>query len=533
MDEALRMGKDSASGSFQLFIGKTVSTVIQAVGTIILGLLILEADYGLYTIALIPATAIALFRDWGVSSAMTKYCAQYRAANKRGELRQIILSGLTFEIATGVVLTVLSFLLANLVALAIFHKLELTFLIALASLTIFFGSLSSASNSIFVGFERMGLVSCAAICQAIALCVLPSLLVYAGYGAYGAVVGYVFSLLVAAVVAIALLYFAIFKKLGSNTTSNLNIRQTLKLLLRYGVPLAIATILGGALSQFYSFMMASFVDVVMIGNYKIATNFAVLLSLFTVPIATVLFPTFSKLDPGNEKRLLKTVFIASVKYAALLLVPATMAMMVLSKPIVGTLYGDRWSHAPPFLALYVISYLYIIFGSFCLSSLLTALGETKMIMKLYLLQLAIGIPIAFLLIPQFGILGVILGSLTAGLPGWFIALYWVWKRYGIKVEFQTSGKIFLASSIAAIVTFLFQSVFAAAPWMVLTTGLMIFLAIYLIALPLLSTINQTDVDNLRAIFSGLGIVSKLLEILLRLVEKTLKIHATEAANRQR
>jgi len=68
----LRMGKDSASGSLQLFIGKTVSTVITAVGTIILGILIHEADYGLYAIALIPAATIGLFQDWGVGSTMTK-----------------------------------------------------------------------------------------------------------------------------------------------------------------------------------------------------------------------------------------------------------------------------------------------------------------------------------------------------------------------------------------------------------------------------------------------------------------------------
>ena len=533
MDKAVRMGRDSTSGSFQLFIGKTVSTVILAIGTIILGLLILEADYGLYTIALIPAATIVLFRDWGVNSAITKYCAEYRAANKEGELRQIIVSGLTFEIAAGVALTVFSFLVANFIALAIFHKPESTFLIALASLTIFFGALYNTSQSIFVGFERMGLVSCTIICQAIAQCVLPTLLVYAGYGAYGAVLGYVFSFLVVGVVSIVLLHFAIFRKLGSNTTSNSNIRQTLKPLLRYGIPLAIATILGGALYQFYLFMMASFVDVVMIGNYKIATNFAVLLALFTAPIATVLFPAFSKLDPRNEQQLLKTVFTASVKYTTLFLVPATMVMMVLSGPIVGTLYGDKWSYAPPFLALYIISNLYVIFGSFSAPSLFTALGETKMLMKLNMLTLAIGVPIAFLLIPQFGIFGVILASLTAGLPGWFVGLYWLWKHYGTKVDFQSSGKILLASSIAAIITYLFQSFFVAAAWMVLITGVMLFLAIYLIVLPLIGAINQTDVNNLRAMFSGLGIVSKLIEIPLTLVEKSLRIRIERAANRQR
>jgi O-antigen/teichoic acid export membrane protein len=72
MDKALKKGRDSTTGSFHLFIGKIVSTVKLALGPIILGLLILEEDYGLYAIALIPATTILLFQDWGVGSTMTK-----------------------------------------------------------------------------------------------------------------------------------------------------------------------------------------------------------------------------------------------------------------------------------------------------------------------------------------------------------------------------------------------------------------------------------------------------------------------------
>jgi hypothetical protein len=64
MDKALKMGRASATGSFQLFIGKIISTVILTVGTIILGIFILEGDYGLYAIALIPATTMLLFQDW-------------------------------------------------------------------------------------------------------------------------------------------------------------------------------------------------------------------------------------------------------------------------------------------------------------------------------------------------------------------------------------------------------------------------------------------------------------------------------------
>ena len=48
-------------------------------------------------------------------------------------------------------------------------------------------------------------------------------------------------------------------------------------------------------------------DLSLIGNYKVSTNFAILLAFFTVPINTVLFPAFSKLDPKKELALVKTV----------------------------------------------------------------------------------------------------------------------------------------------------------------------------------------------------------------------------------
>ena len=51
------------------------------------------------------------------------------------------------------------------------------------------------------------------------------------------------------------------------------------------------------------------------------------------------------------KQLLNTVFTTSVKYTAFLLVPATLAIMVLATPLIGTVYADKWLNAPLFLVL--------------------------------------------------------------------------------------------------------------------------------------------------------------------------------------
>jgi O-antigen/teichoic acid export membrane protein len=525
MDKTLKMGQDSAIGSFHLFAGKTLSTVILAVGTIILGWFILEGDYGLYTIALVPATTFLLFQDWGVGSAMTRYCAQCRAAKKEGALRRIIIVGLSFEVASGIVLTALSLLTSNFIATTIFGKIESAFLVTIASVTILFTSIYVAAQSIFVGFEQMKLSSWTMIIQAIVQSTFAPLLVYMGYGAFGAMLGFTLASVAAGVISLLLLYFSVFRKLEHSDPGGAGMFQVLKPMLSFGIPLAIAVLSAGLLTQFYSIVMASFVDNAAIGNYRVANNFGVLLTFFTFPITTVLFPLFSKIDPLKEKPLLKQVFGSSAKYTAFLLLPATIAMMVLAKPIIGTVYGTKWLDAPSFLVLFVMVNLLTVLGNLSVQSVLIALGETRLLMKLNVLTLAIGVPLAFLLIPSLGIVGVIVGSLVAVVPSTLLSLYFAWKRYGVVIDFRISSRILLASVIAGAATYLLLSVLSVAEWARLIAGFVLFLGVFLTFAPIVGAISSSDVSNLRAMCSRFGILSELLNIPLVIMEKTLKICA--------
>ncbi len=519
MEKALKMGKVSATGSFQLFVGVATSSVIMAVGAIILARLLSPAEYGLYTVALIPSMMINLFRDWGVNSAMAKYVAHSRAAEKKENVRDIIAAGLIFEISTGLALSLLSVFLAGSIASTIFHRPEIAPLISIVSITIFSGSLLTAAQSSFVGFERMELQSITLICQAVIKSVLAPLLVLLGFGALGAVLGYTLSFLVAGIIGSTILYFILFRNLKITKINRSKTLKTLKTMLHYGVPLSISSIVGGFLLQFYGFMMAFYCSDIMIGNFQVATNFAILLTFFTIPISTVLFPAFAKLDPQNEPQLLKTVFTSSVKYTTMLLVPATAAIMVLSKSMVSTLFGEQWIHAPFFLTLYVIGNLFSGFGNLSMVNLLTGLGETKTLMKLSLLTLVIGLLLAFLLIPHMGIVGVILGSFFSGLPSMFLGLHWIWKCYKVKADWESSAKIFAASMIAAATTYLFLNLLNTAEWLRLMTGGIVFLTSYIIVAPYIRAIVQDDITNLKLAFSGLGFISKIANLLLGVAEK--------------
>jgi O-antigen/teichoic acid export membrane protein len=237
-----------------------------------------------------------------------------------------------------------------------------------------------------------------------------------------------------------------------------------------------------------------------------------------------LFPAFSKINPQEERELLQTVFTSSVKYTAILLVPATTAVMVLSKPMIGTLFGEKWAHAPFFLTLYVINYLFTIFGNLSLGSLLTGLGKTKIQMKLSLITLIVGVPLSLLLIPAMGIVGLIITSITAGIPSMCLGLHWMWKSYKAKADIKSSIKILIASSIAATAAFIIINLLKCADWIELTVGGFTFIAMYLTMAPTIGAINQADISNLKTMFSGLGVTSKLLNIPLATMEKLSKLY---------
>jgi O-antigen/teichoic acid export membrane protein len=147
------------------------------------------------------------------------------------------------------------------------------------------------------------------------------------------------------------------------------------------------------------------------------------------------------------------------------------------------------------------------------------LGETRTLLIQNITTLIIGLPMGVILIGMFQIIGLIVASLIVGLPSMFWCLYWVWKHYGAKADFQSSAKILAASAIAAAVTCLPTVFLNTANWIKLVIGLVIFLAVYVLGAPIIGAVSLTDINNFRTMFSGMGVISKIINFPLKAAEK--------------
>jgi len=532
MDKALEMGKSSATGSFHLLIGVAGSTVIMAVGTLILAGLLPVNEVGLYGMALIPSTIINFFRDWGVNSALTQKIASLRAAGRDSEIHDVMLSGIIFEIITGIVLSLICFAVAEPLAyiLSPSNSANLTVYISIMSLSIFAGAILAAAGGIFVGFERMKLNSFTQIFQAVVKTSLGPFLIILGFGVLGAVYAAMGSILAGGAIAALIVYFYLFRPLRKCKVGKCDVKLTLKPMLSYGLPLTVSNIVFGVLPQVFIFTMAVYAGDWLMGNYYAAAYFSVLLTFISFPISTALFPVFSKLNPQKEPELVKTVFASSVKYTAMLLVPATMLLVTLSTPLINTLFpkngimqslfvvnaAPKYPYAPLFLTLSCLVNLLVLVGNISLGTFQTGIGKTKQIMKQSILSLVVGLPLAYLSVayfysiggPSYAVIGGIIGTFIATTPNVAWGLYWCWKNYKVKADFRISAKIFASSAAASVVTYLFISFFSLPYWIMLVMGFAVFMVVYLASAPLIGAVNQADIDNFKAMFSGSGVVFK-------------------------
>ncbi|PVX24262.1 MAG: hypothetical protein CW691_08115 [Candidatus Bathyarchaeum sp.] len=521
VSKARNLGKVSAKGGFNLFWGLAASSVISAIGVIIVGRVLSVEEMGIVSIALIAPNLIKTFRDLGIDQATIKYTAQYRAENKLGNVKQIVAAETLFEIIIGSILSICSFLLSGFFATTIFNRPEIAPLIQIASLIIFAEAILKAAQVAFTGYEKMGLYSITMVIQSTVKTGLMVFLVVTGYGAYGATVGDTASYVIAGLLGIVMMYLMLYNKLEKQ--KSLQFFGTLKYMFKYGIPVSIAWTINAFLTQFYHFLLAIYCSDVIMGNYQVALSFAVIVTFFVVPLSTILFPAFSKINAQKELETLKSVFKSSVKYATLIVAPATCAVMALAKPAVSTIFGEKYELTPIYLAIYVSIYLYTAIGSLSANNLINSQGRTEVNLKLTLITAAMGLSLSVILVPPFGVMGLLATYLTAGIPSTLLALWWIKKNYDASIDWSSSAKILLSSTITAVITHVSISQLEQANWILLIVGAIIFIAVYIVTAPMLNAVSKTDIQYLKEMVKSLGPLAPILNIPLAIAEQIANI----------
>ena len=507
-DRVADISEVAVRGGFFLFAGSALSMITLGVGSIVVARLLGPEDYGLYGLSLIPLNIFGLFTDFGVSTALTRFSAKFKSDNEPQRVAGMLKSAILFKLLLSTAIFILCLFFSETLATQLLNRPSIAPLVRLASIAIPFQLLLGVAGSAFLGLDHMEHSASTTNVQSIVKAVFGPVLILLGFGVVGALMAYDLSYAAAATSAIFILFFYHYRSLkcnikGARATDTLN---DLRVMLSYGFPLYVSGLLGSVVGQYQSVILAWLASNADIGNLNVATNFLALAGVISAPTA-MLFPAFSKLNSRSPDT--RRLFELSVKYTSLLLIPMAVGIPLLSKDLILAVYGPSFAPSAPLLSTLAVGYLFAGIGSVVIGSLLTAAGEMKLIFMATLINLAIFVPLAPLLIWLLGVLGVVLAGLTSGLISLAYQMVTARKKFGISFSSSVSMRIYLASaaSAAPILPFLQLSPFQGIANVIL--GGCLYLFVYMTALPVIGAIRMRDIENLEFLVNKSKVASVL------------------------
>jgi len=506
--------KRSAKGSAILAVSQILSTLLLAIGMLVVARILGSTSWGLLSIANSIVTLVQLFQDFGIKDTLTKYISENKQLGKNGNVKKIIESGVVLSLASSVILTFLLILSADYIAVTVYKDSELAQLIKLLSIAIIGRALLFTSYGITEGYERMELRGALRVIYTFFKSILSPFLVLLGYGVLGGVLGEVGPIITTGLIGLFIIF--ILYRSEPRNDNDLSYRDILLLFLSFGGPLYFANLLTSIRPQLLTFLMGLYVGEEIAGNWTIVLWFSSLISFVYLPIRTTIFPLLSKL---TDKKELEFVYKNSIKFATLLTYPIAFTILALSDQIITVLFTNEYSYAPVFLRLYMITFLYTGIGSLSNIPLLNSQKHTKETLKIQIIQFLIPIAPAIFIIPRFGAIGEIILLLIGVGVSKIYAVIKIKHLFGFTIDFSSSLKLFLSGIVSSLVTWGICEIVTINPGIELFLGGFFSLTAYTLLVFLLKALTLKDYKRLHEIAETFGPFSKPVQWVTNLLMK--------------
>ncbi|MDP1809395.1 MAG: murein biosynthesis integral membrane protein MurJ [Actinomycetota bacterium] len=193
--------------------------------------------------------------------------------------------------------------------------------------------------------------------------------------------------------------------------------------------------------------------------FKIAWSFFQLpYALLAVSVSTVLFPRFSERAALRDTEGFKKTLTSAVNSTAFIIIPASMALFLLSKPIISLIFLGSYGQAGVNQVSGVMAYFMaglLPFSAFMLlNRVFYALKDTKTPMLVNTIGIPLNIGFDFLLVAYFGVAGLSMGHSLTYLITMTILLFALRKRLGAlngRAMFKGALKFTLISAAMAVI----------------------------------------------------------------------------------
>jgi O-antigen/teichoic acid export membrane protein len=370
-----------------------------------------KTDFGIWTLVASFVGYYGLL-NLGVGSAIVRYVARFTAQKDEAALSATASTAMTMFTVTGLLVALLSFLVAN--PLASFFRVGQEHLSAFEEVVRIVGLATALSFSdsvlraVLVARERFVAVNAVACVLTLIRAALSVLVLHLGYGLSG--VAYV--LLVESALEVATKWF-LCRRLAPEIRVSFKLanRPMLRMLLLYGGATTVITVGDLIRSNLDSFVVGKWVGLAQVGVYGIGLMLVRYMVRVVTTAMSVLTPRFANLDGAGEEAKVRALFLRALSFSAILSFGCGMGAMLFGGHLITLWVGRDFSESTVILRILAISSAFAVAQNPAIG-LMYAMNKHHYYAVATITEAAANLALSLVLVQRYGIVGVALGTMV-------------------------------------------------------------------------------------------------------------------------
>lgn len=401
----------AARGAKWYIIASFLQKGLSVLTMIVLARILDPSIFGLFALAFVAINGLTIFKSLGFDSALIQRETDIEVATH---------TAFFIFPAIGITLFIITYFSAPFIGI-FFENKEIIPIIRALALIFIFDCLSKTPRTILQKELRYAKISFTEMCSAAIYSLISIILAIKGFGVWSLVVGYL------AKTILNTTMFWSFAKYRPKLKFNKKIALEMY---HFGKFIFLGSIVFFLRQNLNNILIGKFINISAVGIFTLALNISDFLFIYFVnKIDQVMFSAFSSIQ-SDSRKLIKS-YLDLIKINALLILPFTFSVFLLSEPLINVIYGEKWLNVIPILKILV---LVGFFRSFIVASgpLFLAKGKSKYPLILSTLQITIFIIFVPILARNYGIIAVSYIVLAGSIISSIFGLLLIKKEIGIK-----------------------------------------------------------------------------------------------------
>lgn len=468
-------------------------------------------DYGLFYLIFTLVSFLALFRDFGLTSALPKFIPEFMVRKQFGKIKSSMAITILFQMLFALPITLVLFFFSDQIAIAIAGTAAASIIVKILSVWFFAMIFFHVLRFSYQGFQDPVPYSMMEVFYPLLTFFFIVISIRAfSLGVVGVALGY----LIAVPLLVITWLGIIWKRHPQVLEGKVQIEKLLiKKILGFALPVFIAGAGGLILNHMDTIMIGLFHNPAEVGLYQGALPLTALVSYFPSALGVVLVPMISEIWTRREKKLLGQAVSSILKFSFIIVIPAVFVFMSFPDVVLRSVFGPSYVLAAVTLqiltAAVIITTLHVILGSIA-----TGIGKPIITTKVVGIITCINFIGNLILIPAYSIAGAAIATFISSLVGFFVMVYLV--RQFIKFTFPTSMllKTLVAGMVMLFLIFAFKQIIVLPPWWLeAIVAIIPSLLCYVVLILIIGAMRKRD---LMLIKETLPVPKKLIKIAERL-----------------